>query len=286
MIRARSAPSASSGSFWSIRLPPGTAPIGERVRWSAYLAVRAPLESRFPFRSQAAIVRAQRRRLGAVVRHAYEHVPYYRETMRRLGLQPADISTAGDLARLPLIEREDLQRDPEYYVSRHRPLESYARMRTGGSTGEPVVCFQDPGEVFRERAQRERFRAVIMKLAGRRLRYRDALILPSPEAGGGGRSTVFRRWTLLPPSLRVRSLRLSGEKPPETNVERINAFRPDVISGFGSYMEALFVHLHISRQPFRPPRVVSYSSDTMSPAIRRLIEDEFGSEVVSAYQTI
>ena len=53
-----------------------------------------------------------------MVAHAYEHVPYYRETMRRLGLAPGDIAVGGDLAKLPLIEREQLQRDPEYFVSR------------------------------------------------------------------------------------------------------------------------------------------------------------------------
>ena len=75
----------------------------------------------------AAIERAQRRQLRATVAHAYEHVPYYRETMRRLGLGPADFETASDLAKLPLIEREQLQRDPEYFVSRAEPLAELRR---------------------------------------------------------------------------------------------------------------------------------------------------------------
>ena len=53
----------------------------------------------------------QRRRLAETDSHAYRHVPYYyRETMTGLGLVPADISSAADLARLPLLERGDVQR--------------------------------------------------------------------------------------------------------------------------------------------------------------------------------
>ncbi len=65
-----------------------------RVAWTAYAVARAPLERRAPFRSPAALERTQHRRVRKAVAHAYEHVPYYRETMDRLGLGPADIQTA------------------------------------------------------------------------------------------------------------------------------------------------------------------------------------------------
>ena len=42
-------------------------------------------EARFPFASPGAISRAQRRRLLAMVRHAYRTVPHYRDVMDRLG---------------------------------------------------------------------------------------------------------------------------------------------------------------------------------------------------------
>ncbi len=106
-----------------------------RARWSAELALQAPWQGRFPFRSPEAIRRAQTRRVRSAVAHAYRHVPYYRETMRRLDLRPDDFGDAGDLGKLPIIERSDLQRDPEYYVSRARPIDSYLRLRTGATSG-------------------------------------------------------------------------------------------------------------------------------------------------------
>ena len=66
--------------------------------------------------SPEAIGRRQSARIRSMVAHAYEGVPYYRETMRRLGLTPADIASAEDLRKLPLIERAQLQRDPEQFM--------------------------------------------------------------------------------------------------------------------------------------------------------------------------
>src|SRR5437764_13309282 len=76
--------------------------LARRAAWSAWLAWNAPREARFPLRSVEAVERAQRRRVRAVVAHAHRHVPYYRETLRRLGLAPGDLRTAEDLAPLPL----------------------------------------------------------------------------------------------------------------------------------------------------------------------------------------
>jgi phenylacetate-CoA ligase len=258
--------------------------LARRAAWSARLAWRAPLEARFPFRSSAAIERAQRRRLGATVAHAHEHVPYYRETMRRLGLGPGDIATAADIARLPLIERDQLQRDPEYFVSRAWPLERYLQLRSGGSTGAPVTIFRHPIDLFESAAYKERWRSIAVRLAGRRIRVRQALIaLPGGE---GGAAASFDSNTLLPSAVRVQRLRLSLLEPPAKLIGPLNEFRPDTIATYGSYLEALFTYVHRTGVEFHLPKTVGYSSDALSEAARRLITERFGIHVLSAYRAI
>jgi phenylacetate-CoA ligase len=105
-----------------------------RFGWAFWLGLHWPAQARLPFRSRAVIERQQRSRLTQTVSHAYRHVPHYREAMARLGLDPGDISTAGDLARLPMIQRVDVQRDPERFVSTARPIESHVPLQSGGST--------------------------------------------------------------------------------------------------------------------------------------------------------
>lgn len=256
----------------------------ERVLLSARL-LGAPREARLPFRSRPAIERVQRRRLAATVRHAHQHVPYYRETMRRLGLGPGDLRTVTDLARLPIVERGQVQRDPEYFVSRAKPLERLVPVRSGGSTGEPLTFYRDLPAVFASRARRERARSLMMALAGRRLRCRMATILLSGGASTDAASR-FDRATLLTGRLRVATQRLSVLDPPDETVTALNQFRPHVIATFGSYLEVLFAHLERSGQEFTAPRVITYAADALSPTVRRLICERYEVEVIGVYQAI
>ena len=111
------------------------------------MAFEAARQRRFSYASPAVVRRAQERRVRTAVAYAQRHVPYYRETMRSLRLAPDDFRTADDLARLPLIQRDQLQRDPEYFVSEKWPPEACVRLESGGSTGEPLTVFRDPRAV-------------------------------------------------------------------------------------------------------------------------------------------
>jgi phenylacetate-CoA ligase len=261
------------------------APVRARAKWSAELALRAPWQARFPFRSPAAVERAQRRRVAHAVSHAYEHVPYYRETMRRLGLRPADFQAASDLARLPILDRAELQRDPEYFVSRAQPLESYVKLRTSGTSGQPVTIFRDPRMLFQEAAYGERHRAVIMKLAGRRLRFRVARIV-TPTSVSRVAAGAFQQRSFIPFGVRFVQRYLSLYDSPARNVELINEFGCDVIGSYGSYVEALFRYVEESGSDFHVPRVVAYGADALPDPARRRITQHFGATVLSVYGAI
>ncbi len=47
-------------------------------------------------------------RLAATVRHAYERAPRVRRTLDRAGLRPADVRSLDDLARIPILRKDDL----------------------------------------------------------------------------------------------------------------------------------------------------------------------------------
>src|SRR5438309_452089 len=124
-----------------------------RLLWQL---AQAPRQPGFAFRDERTIERAQRRRVSAMVHYAYRYVPFYRDAIDRAGLVPADLRSGSDLARLPLIERSDLQRDPELFVSTARPFERYARLQTGGSTGMPVTVYHDQLALIRAAVYHQR----------------------------------------------------------------------------------------------------------------------------------
>lgn len=81
-------------------------------------------------------------KLQQVVKHAYEHVPYYRELYKRLDIHPEDIKTGADFERLPFLTREDVNNNLDALIS----TDARGRVQldsTGGSTGQPMHFFVD-----------------------------------------------------------------------------------------------------------------------------------------------
>ena len=216
--------------------------------------------------------------------YAHRYVPYYRETMRRLGLGPDDIRSAADLGRLPLLEREQLQRDPLYFVSQAEPLERYMKLQTGGSSGAPVTVMRNPvrsGEV----GHHERGHAVARKLIGKRWGAR-MMEIASPLSPAATLRRAFRKQIIPISFLGTKRLELSLLDPPAEALAAMNEFRPDLILSYGSYLEALFQHAHRSGTDFHRPSVVVYHSDSLPEPTRRMIQREIGIEVLTFYSAV
>ncbi|MGH7357713.1 MAG: hypothetical protein ACREJR_02745, partial [Candidatus Rokuibacteriota bacterium] len=156
----------------------GTSPAGARAALTRRLAGTAYLgwqlwgQARYPFRSPTAVRQDQSRRIQATVAHAFRHVPYYREVQGRLGLAPDEFRTEESLARLPVVERADLRRDPERFISDVARRPDLLHLHSSGSTGMPVSVFYDAAALFQNAAHAERDRAARAGVVGRRRGYR------------------------------------------------------------------------------------------------------------------
>ncbi len=261
------------------------AAILERLYWTAYTMLRARGQGRYAFKPLAAIRRDQSRRVRSMVAHAYRRVPYYRETMDRLGLTPADIRTAEDLARLPVIEREQLQRDPEYFVAAGTRLNRCLCCHTSGSSGAPIKVYYDARALFRTMAHAARAGSIAKAAIGRSFGYRVAMIA-SPASNGVQMLSFCRARSLLlrgvPTSLQI----LPVTDPPERSAARIDEFKPDLITTYGSCLEVLFPYWHSAGRRHHVPKVVAYGGDSLSDAARRLITEEFDVLLLSNYQAV
>jgi phenylacetate-CoA ligase len=78
-------------------------------------------------------------RLRQTVRRAYGNVGHYRDAFDRAGVQPDDIRSLSDLARLPFTTKEDLRRSYPYGMFAV-PREQVVRIHaSSGTTGKPTV---------------------------------------------------------------------------------------------------------------------------------------------------
>jgi len=83
-------------------------------------------------------------KLRPLLAHAHAHVPYYRDLLELAGLEPGDIRTVADLARLPLTGKTELRANfPARVVADNLPERRRGTGSTAGSTGLPFWFFTD-----------------------------------------------------------------------------------------------------------------------------------------------
>jgi phenylacetate-CoA ligase len=255
----------------------------QRLLGAALLARYVRGEAAYPFRPLVSIKADRDRRVRQMVAYAYRWVPYYRETMQHLGMTPADFQCADDLARLPLLRRLQIQRDPERFVSREGNIAEYVAVRNSGTSGRPCDFFMDGRTLFQYAAQDARARAALAPVVGKSRGYRQTKI-ESP-LGSSTRVQEFydlRSW--LPPGVALHRQTLSLLDPPEVNARLIDSFRPDAIRGYGSYLAALFHHLHVTGRAMHLPKVLRYTSDALPDTARKLIEQDFRIPIFGTYE--
>ncbi len=81
----------------------------------------------------------QLQRLQAVVKRAYEYVPYYKKRFNDLNIGPEDIETLDDIEKLPFTSKTDL-RDAYPFGMFAVPIDEIVEVHTtSGTTGKPTV---------------------------------------------------------------------------------------------------------------------------------------------------
>jgi phenylacetate-CoA ligase len=223
------------------------------------------------------------RRVRETVLYAARHVPFYRDLFRGEGLDPRDIGTANDLSRLPLVPREEVLADPRRFRSDAPGTGDGVTLRSSGTTGVPLNVFHDRGSVLANVAHSERERAVEATVIGKRLRYTRAYL------GLAGPENVNRIRGLMDAAsyrpLRPRHVTIATDQPFEGVLAALDALRPDVLAGSGSYLESLFQGLVESGGRFHRPLAVLYAWDHMTDAGREHIES-LGVPVLSRYSAM
>lgn len=78
-----------------------------------------------------------------LLRHVFEYVPYYAQTFREAGLDPQDVKTEEDWARLPILTKEQIRNNSHNLIASDGSEKYLKMVTTGGSTGQPLKVFHD-----------------------------------------------------------------------------------------------------------------------------------------------
>jgi phenylacetate-CoA ligase len=227
----------------------------------------------------AQIRELQEQKLRKLVRHAYQHVPFYRQRFDEAGIKPTDIRTLDDLTKIPLLSKQDV-RENLYFdlMSDNHKKSEVLRIQTSGSTGEPFVCFAD-------RHQLEiRWAATQRSLEWTGYRFGDKQARLWHQTIGMSFLQVAREKldALINRRLFVPAYELSDNNL-RLFIEKIVKHQPVLIDGYAESLNFLAHYVKEHGIPgFRPKALVS-SAQALPDQSREIIEKAFGCKVFDKY---
>lgn len=223
----------------------------------------------------------QRRKLQALIRHAYENVPYYRSAFDRLQLTPDDIATPADLKKLPLLDKAILRNNPHDFVARNAPRLGKFPGWTTGTTGTPLNALRSRESIAVENAMIWRQR----RLAGLSYRCRkvavwgtiwENVIVPARQ-----RVPPFWQYNATDNQLLLSYYHMSEETLP-AYVRRLESFKPELIEGFPSTLLILARYLKKVNKVV-PVKAIFTSSEMLYDVHRKELEESFATKVFDLY---
>ncbi|MCL6544150.1 MAG: hypothetical protein K6T61_02905 [Bryobacteraceae bacterium] len=236
---------------------------------SLWVALRAPSWGREELEA------FQSRRLRALVRHAFERVPFYRDLYSRHGVRPEDIRGLEDLPRLPVAMRHEMQDRPlEDLLARGFKRERFIQHRTSGSTGYPFSTYRT---WFEERFLHA-LRLRVQLRRGLRLTDRRAAVVVGHGDRIDGRGTRLARRLGL-----MRRYCVSCLLPAPEILARLSQYRPDTLGGYPDALAMIASEATEEHRRRIRPRIITTGGETLTPDMRAKISECFGAPVYDTY---
>ena len=219
----------------------------------------------------------QAEKLQRFIHSACQHVPYYRNTLQQLGLTAADIQSAADLAKLPLLTKDIIRQQFDQLTADNAgPLK---RFNTGGSSGQPLIFLLGNERVSHDVAAKWR----ATRWWGVDIGDKEIVAWGSPiELGAQDRVRIFR--DLLFRSQLIAAFDLSEQKQ-LAFLQRIRDNKPKMLFGYPSvyHLLAKTAQKHGIAMDDLGIKVVFVTSERLYPYQRELIENVFGAPVANGY---
>ena len=225
----------------------------------------------------AALRQFQNQQLRRLVKHAWNHVPFYRGLYNDAGVDIAAFRGLADLEKLPVVTRRQLQETaPEQLIARGLSLDALVTRKTSGSSGAPIAIRRTRLEEVFLQASRFPARSALGVRPWER-RARVALIHRVHTGGVKQISSESQRAWLFP----FRSFDGLGE--PSALAQGLADYQPRNVTGNPGFLERMCMEADPALLKRIRPRVVMCGGETLQLGVRRLIESTLEAPVYDFY---
>lgn len=229
--------------------------------------------------SAAEIEAYQNERLCRLIEHAYESVPYYRDLMNSLKLNPQDIRSRNDLAKLPLLTKEDVRHNLDRFVSAQAHPRDLILRHTSGTTGKSLHFYSSkPGIAFQWAVwwrHRQRFG---LEPTDWHANFTGKLVVPPKQT-----SPPYWRWNRPMQQVLINMHHLTPPKIADI-VAFLNRHSFEFYSGYPSIIHALALTAREAGLALTsPPRVIVTGAENLLDYQRRDIREFTGGILTDQY---
>jgi len=216
----------------------------------------------------------QQKKLRAMIKHAYENVPFYHMKFNQAGIRPDDVKSIEDLAKVPVTTKAEIQASSlKDIAARSFDVSKCLKRTTSGSTGIPLTVFLDRQAL-----------EVEMALLGRTyfedgLRLSDKMVRIADPEDFPNRQHLYERFGILPTKY------ISIFDNTKRQVSIIEKYRPDVLRGYVSCVEVLADFCRENGKNINL-RLVFTGAELLDKNARQLISSVFRADLFDLYVSV
>lgn len=232
-------------------------------------------------------------RLGLLLAHAAENVPFYRDLYQRMGLKPDELHRISDLQVLPIFTKSAYRQcEPESLFASNVSPSLRIERKTSGSTGEPFQFSLDrralpiifASHLFYDSWHGlepfDRYLRIIAPPSAQGPLPQDASSAVRVRRAAISRlQNLYESWT----QEKISLWEVNSEGA-ENIWRRIEAFQPKFVMGYTSTLAAIADELlQRNLRLSYPVRGVITIAETLSPNRKRLIAEYFNAPIINRY---
>ena len=212
----------------------------------------------------------QDKKLRAILKHAYENVPFYHEKFDRAGVHPDDIKTVEDLPRLPMTTKQEVRENfPDKIVARGVNLKKCWLPHTSGSTGIPLtVAYDEVAEDFEKAVALRPNLSCGQGLFDKWIGFTDPRHI--------GKKKWFQRFRLFNPV----EFSLFEDINKQTSI--LKGTKPDIIGGYPSHLYLLAKSIKQEGIELNP-KMIFTTAELLDAPTREYIQSAFNTVVYDQF---
>jgi len=216
----------------------------------------------------------QRKKLYTLIQYASQNIPYYQKIIQEYHLRFSEDTIFADIKKFPLLTKDIIRKDfDQLYRFRDN---TYYRNTTSGSTGEPIILYQD-GDYF---AWNTATKVLFDEWAGRKIGERMVSIYGAfQDISKSGRGIkLYLRQQLS--GITILNANRMSEKDKYQYVQRINHVKPSIILDYNHELTRFIQEHHLS---VYSPKAVMSTGGVLYPEVQAKIEEVFKAPLFNCY---